>query len=81
MELRFYLFHELQIVHEGHTEPALSYRVQNLLALLLLRPQLRRREQIIDVLFPDAPLSLGRKRLPCASVFCGLALKALWDFA
>ena len=63
MEPRFYLFHELQIVHEGRTEPALPYRVQNLLALLLLRPQLRRREQIIDVLFPNASLSLGRKRL------------------
>ena len=62
MELRFYLFRELQIVHEGRTGPVLPYRVQNLLALLLLRPQLRRREQIIAVLFPDASPSQGRKR-------------------
>ena len=63
MELQFYLFHELQIIHQGNALPALPYRVQNLLALLLLRPQLRRREQIVALLFPDASLSQGRKQL------------------
>ena len=63
MELQFYLFHELQIVHQEDTLPALPYRVQNLLALMLLRPQSRRREQIVDVLFPNASLSQGRKQL------------------
>ena len=63
MELQFYLFHELQIVHEGRPGPALPYRVQNLLALLLLRPQLRRREQLVAVLFPDASLGQGRRQL------------------
>ena len=63
MELKFFLFHELQIVHEGSGRPTLPYRLQNLLALMLLRPQLQRREQIVDSLFPDAPPVKGRKQL------------------
>lgn len=63
MGLQFYLFHELLIVHKGNTLPALPYRLQNLLALLLLRPQLRRREQIVALLFPNASFSQGRKQL------------------
>ena len=63
MELQFYLFSELRIVHKGTTLPPLPYRVQNLLALLLLRPRLWRREQIIAVLFPSASPSQGRRHL------------------
>ena len=63
MKPQFRLFHELQIVHDGRVGPVLSYRVQNLLALLLLRPLLRRREQIVAVLFPEVSFRQGRKQL------------------
>ncbi|NOZ06069.1 MAG: hypothetical protein GXP41_06915 [Chloroflexi bacterium] len=64
MGLQFYLFSELRIVYNAATlPPALPYRLQNLLALLLLRPRLRRREQLVAVLFPAASLSQGRRRL------------------
>ena len=63
MKPQFHLFHELQIVIKGRVRPTLPYRLQNLLALLLLRPQLRRREQIVAVLFPETALRQGRKQL------------------
>lgn len=63
MYLHFYLFGNLQVAYGERPTPPLSYRVQNLLALLLLRPRLRRREQIVAVLFPEASLRQGRKQL------------------
>lgn len=63
MGYQFYLFCELRIVHDAITLPVLPYRLQNLLALLLLRPQLRRREQLVAVLFPAASLNQGRRQL------------------
>ncbi len=60
---QFFLLGELQIIFDGEPLPLPPYRSHGLLAALLLRPRLQRREQLIGLLFPDVPERIGRKRL------------------
>lgn len=61
--LRFSLFAELRILRGDDPVEAPPQRTQGLLAALLLRPSLRRRERLVDLLFPHMPESRGRRRL------------------
>ncbi|MGC9356571.1 MAG: BTAD domain-containing putative transcriptional regulator [Anaerolineae bacterium] len=63
LPLRFYLFGEFTVRLEGEPLPAPPYRVQGVLAALLLHPQLWAREQLAGRLFPDVTERQGRKRL------------------
>lgn len=63
MSSRFYLLGDLQILVGERVLPVRSYRGQNLLAFLLLRPQWTRREQVIGALYPDAPATQSRRTL------------------
>jgi len=63
MGLYFYLFGDLRIIHDERVLPPLPYRVQNLLAFLLLRPRVSQRELIVDALYPASSPAQGRRNL------------------
>ena len=63
MPPQFYLLGDLRIIDGEQVLPTQPYRVQNLLAYLLLRPQAARREQLIDALYPAASPAQGRRYL------------------
>lgn len=81
MDLHFSLLGNLQIVYGGHTTPLQPYRVQNLLAFLLLRPRLSGREQIADTLYPAISGAQGRRHLSDALYLLRKALPAKVIFA
>ena len=63
MATHFFLLGDLRIVHNERIVASPSYRVQNLLAFLLLRPRISRREQIAEALYPELAGVQGRRSL------------------
>ena len=76
MAIHFSLLGNLQIVYGEHKTSLQPYRLQNLLAFLLLRPRLSRREQIADALYPMVPAARGRRNLSDALYLLRKALPA-----
>ncbi|MFW6115755.1 MAG: BTAD domain-containing putative transcriptional regulator [Chloroflexota bacterium] len=60
---RFALLGELRVAHVDRRKPLPPPRTHALLAGLLLRPGMHRREQLVALLFPDTPERTGRRRL------------------
>lgn len=60
---RFELLGRLRITYGGHLLSPPPYRTHSLLAVLLLRPEIRRRVHLIGLLFPDLPESTARRKL------------------
>lgn len=60
---RFILLGELQIVHAGQPLSHPPPRTHSILAMLLLRPRAQRRGCLVNLLFPDLPERIGRRRL------------------
>jgi len=58
-----FLLGGLRISFQGQPVPALPFRCQALLALLLLRPAQNKREQLAGMLFPDSPEDAAKARL------------------
>lgn len=61
--LRIRLLGELVVVRDGVMVELPPYGARSLLAALLLRPQVERRERLAGLLFPDLPEPRGRRRL------------------
>ena len=61
--LQFRLLGEFTVGQGGQPLPPPPHRAQALLAALLLRPHLRRRDRMAALLFPEAPERMGRQRL------------------
>jgi DNA-binding SARP family transcriptional activator len=59
----FHLLCGLQITRADEQVPVPPHRTHGLLAALLLRPNIGRRERLIGLLSPDIPESAGRRRL------------------
>lgn len=59
----FGLLGELRVARAGRSLPPPAHRTRGLLALLLLRPDIRRRERLGTILFPDLSAPAGRRRL------------------
>jgi DNA-binding SARP family transcriptional activator len=57
------LLGDLKTTLDGQPVPPLPLRAQGLLGVLLLRPNLQRRERLAGVLFPDVSERRGRQRL------------------
>jgi len=63
MAIHFFLLGDLRIVRDESVVTPQPYRVQNLLAFLLLRPRLSRREQIAEALYPAISSAQARRYL------------------
>ncbi|MFN2230573.1 MAG: BTAD domain-containing putative transcriptional regulator [Anaerolineae bacterium] len=61
--LRFHLLGELAVAREGTPLPLPPYGARGLLAALLIRPRIERRERLAGLLSPDVPEAHGRRRL------------------
>jgi DNA-binding SARP family transcriptional activator len=61
--LRFYLLGELMVACEDTPIALPPYSARGLLAVLLIRPRIERRERLAGLLFPDVLEAQGRRRL------------------